>query len=403
MRSAVRSIIVSLVIMVGATIVPGVTSADLVDQRRLFELGGYLGAFFPSSTHELYERGTTHEQFDDAVIDLGLRVSYLHFFFLGIEAELGMMPTGTSSVGGAEGEREEGAAFVYTARAHAILQYPVAEGLAPFAVMGGGLLGVASSFARVGADVDPVFHWGLGGKYYVNRSLAARAEFRHTIGAGLGFGNADHFEFLLGAAWVIGWRSDTDGDGVFDGDDRCPRVKSDRRDGCPAADRDGDGVDDEHDKCPAERGLDSDGCPPEEEDVDGDGIAVPADKCPRKAETVNGFDDDDGCPDELPDPVQEFNAAVQGVVTFRSGKAAVSKESFELLDRAAAVLKKYPKLNLAVRGSHRQRRASRAQCGAIPSASKGRDRVSDRGRHRRRALHGGRSRARRAHRRQQDA
>ncbi len=42
------------------------------------------------------------------------------------------------------------------------------------------------------------------------------------------------------------------------------------------------------------------GCPPPK-DPDGDGFIGDADACPLKAETVNGFEDQDGCPDELPD------------------------------------------------------------------------------------------------------
>lgn len=66
---------------------------------------------------------------------------------------------------------------------------------------------------------------------------------------------------------------DTDGDGI-----------TDDRDGCPAHAEDVDGYSDE------------DGCP--DPDDDADGFADDADRCPHAAETRNGFDDEDGCPDE---------------------------------------------------------------------------------------------------------
>jgi outer membrane protein OmpA-like peptidoglycan-associated protein len=44
---------------------------------------------------------------------------------------------------------------------------------------------------------------------------------------------------------------------------------------------------------------DEDGCP--EPDNDADGIPDAADRCPDAAETVNGWKDDDGCPDEHQD------------------------------------------------------------------------------------------------------
>ena len=65
---------------------------------------------------------------------------------------------------------------------------------------------------------------------------------------------------------------DQDGDGIPDDVDRCPRVPEDR-----------DGYQDE------------DGCP--DDDNDADGIADKIDKCPNEPEDRDGFEDADGCPD----------------------------------------------------------------------------------------------------------
>ncbi|HEY0731601.1 MAG TPA: C1 family peptidase, partial [Chitinophagaceae bacterium] len=51
---------------------------------------------------------------------------------------------------------------------------------------------------------------------------------------------------------------------------------------------------------------DTDGCPdtapaPSPTDTDGDGIADGADACPTQKETFNGYQDADGCPDTVPD------------------------------------------------------------------------------------------------------
>ncbi len=66
------------------------------------------------------------------------------------------------------------------------------------------------------------------------------------------------------------------------------------------ADRDGDGIVDKRDTCPGEaetkNGVeDGDGCP--EKDLDGDGLLGNADLCPKDAEDKDGVKDDDGCPD----------------------------------------------------------------------------------------------------------
>jgi len=63
-------------------------------------------------------------------------------------------------------------------------------------------------------------------------------------------------------------------------------------------DADHDGVPDELDLCPEDPGPgDPDGCPP---DSDHDGIPDYRDKCPTQPETLNGYQDDDGCPDTVP-------------------------------------------------------------------------------------------------------
>lgn len=65
-------------------------------------------------------------------------------------------------------------------------------------------------------------------------------------------------------------------------------------------DKDGDGIPDDRDECPemaeSDNGIDdSDGCP--ESDQDRDGLYGSADKCPSEPEDFDGDRDDDGCPD----------------------------------------------------------------------------------------------------------
>lgn len=67
-----------------------------------------------------------------------------------------------------------------------------------------------------------------------------------------------------------------------------------------SADKDGDGIADRHDMCPNEPedldGFeDDDGCP--ELDNDGDGILDGPDECPDEPEDFDGFEDEDGCAD----------------------------------------------------------------------------------------------------------
>ncbi|WP_242393850.1 OmpA family protein [Anaeromyxobacter oryzisoli] len=91
-------------------------------------------------------------------------------------------------------------------------------------------------------------------------------------------------------------KTDRDGDGVPDLDDRCPDVPGKPEfQGCP--DTDGDGTPDADDACPKDPGpKETQGCPVVK-DSDGDGIPDDIDRCPRDPEDKDGFQDEDGCPD----------------------------------------------------------------------------------------------------------
>ena len=99
-------------------------------------------------------------------------------------------------------------------------------------------------------------------------------------------------------------KTDRDGDGIKDDVDQCPDEPEDvdgfqDQDGCPDPDNDGDQILDKDDKCPNEPGPRSNqGCPVK--DRDGDGIPDDVDKCPDIPEDIDGFEDEDGCPEGGP-------------------------------------------------------------------------------------------------------
>lgn len=101
------------------------------------------------------------------------------------------------------------------------------------------------------------------------------------------------------------------------------------------ADDDADGVRGDEDRCPTQAEdvdgfADDDGCP--DLDDDSDGYPDDDDVCPRLPETRNGFDDEDGCPDEAPPPTEErviLRHGAEGTplphfVYFRVGSSRVS-------------------------------------------------------------------------------
>jgi len=100
---------------------------------------------------------------------------------------------------------------------------------------------------------------------------------------------------------------DTDGDGVNDRFDGCPKEAEDRDgfeddDGCAEGDDDRDGIPDTVDECrlvaESKNGFeDEDGCPDVGPDSDGDTIGDFFDACPREPENLDGVRDWDGCPE----------------------------------------------------------------------------------------------------------
>lgn len=124
----------------------------------------------------------------------------------------------------------------------------------------------ASSFS---SQVDEHWlEWRLGARMRVD-------DFQIHVAGGSGLPpqgvGTPLFRLLGGFAWAP-LHADTDGDGVEDSADACPSEAEDM-----------DGWEDE------------DGCP--EEDNDGDGLDDGDDPCPDEAEDMDGFEDEDGCPD----------------------------------------------------------------------------------------------------------
>ncbi len=147
---------------------------------------------------------------------------------------------------------------------------------------------------------------------------------------------------------------DTDGDGIMDEFDECPREPEDYDgfqdgDGCPDADNDGDGILDIDDDCPLQAEdmdgwEDEDGCP--DPDNDGDGILDVNDKCANNAETFNNFEDDDGCPD---DAAPEIPIFVNFIFEFGTDRI-VGADHVPILDYIAQVMRENPDMRLEITG-----------------------------------------------------
>jgi len=347
-------------------------------EAGLLELGVFAGAIWVSHNHNLRDVAVTHVTIQRPTLELGLRAGYFPLAYLGGELEAAVGPIG-------KGKDER--LTLWGARGQLVAQLPGYR-VTPFLLVGIGRLGVFSNELK--DDGDPTWHMGGGVKLALTETLGLRVDYRdHLMTQNPDTRSSDHAksvspEVLLGLTLTLGRTppavkaaapgdrdrdgfadpddkcpdekgvapdgcpvKDSDLDGFLDPEDKCPKEKGIAPDGCPARDSDGDGFLDSKDKCPDQIGVAPDGCPVK--DSDGDGILDPDDKCPKDAETKNNFEDDDGCPDKLPDAVQKFSGVIQGI-EFDTAKATIRKKSFPTLDEAVKVLKDYPKLRIQISG-----------------------------------------------------
>ena len=164
---------------------------------------------------------------------------------------------------------------------------------------------------------------------------------------------------------------DTDGDGIPDDSDKCPRSKGPIENlGCPYADTDKDGVPDVDDKCPSVPGDPAlGGCP----DTDKDGVRDIDDQCPA----VKGDPRLGGCPDTDKDGIRDVDdkcplvpgeAALGGCPAYKQvalkddrieikekifffhDSAKIEDRSSSLIGEIAQLLKDQPTLRIRIEG-----------------------------------------------------
>jgi len=372
--------------------------------RMSFELGIYGGIFKASSEHEFYRPNinnppTYGHQALKLGGDIGIRAGFYPLSFLGIELEGGVMPT--KVVDGSK-------ATLYTFRPVLLAQLPYR--IAPFVRANFGMIGISSP--TLGKDTDPTIGVGGGVKFYINKWLLLRLDIVDNIATRFQVGNkrSNNLEVLLGIGFRFGGKKDeparplidTDQDGLYDpgqvgvappDEDACPTQPGPRENrGCPLIDSDGDGLFDPGqvgvppenvDACPQEPGpRENQGCPlidtdkdglfdpgqpvpateidacPKEPgprelqgcpDRDGDKIIDNLDKCPDQPETVNQYEDADGCPDELPQAVKKISGVIEGIY-FDVDKDTIKPRSKVVLDKAVKVLKEFPSTRWNIQG-----------------------------------------------------
>ncbi len=291
---------------------PSTTSSDLgssteiapvddapLERKRTIDLGGFLGLHYFGDDIELGNSWAS-EQIPGTSFVLGGRLGVTLVPDLmpnssvdpafGLEGELALAlgSTGESMDGG----RDRYFAPVFGWRAHAIARIRTTGHVHPHFVIGAGGETVVSSSPFMGDDTDAAFYFGPGLSWHQQEGALFGGNVRIDLRWGVTAGRAEYrvstFELHVGLerSFDFGGGSvetikippppppvDTDGDGIFDDDDACIQ-----------------------DPETVNGFEDADGCP-DTLDRDGDGILDAEDACPDAPELINDIDDEDGCPE----------------------------------------------------------------------------------------------------------
>lgn len=292
----------------------------------------------------------------------------------------------------------------WTARADLLYHLRPEENLVPYLAVGVGEIYMDTGAA---VDVDPLFNYGVGVKYFLTDWLAlrldARHAFRHQMQDKLKASGEYYNNFLFtgGLSFQLGGKQedtvapiytaepkvipalDSDADGVIDRLDRCAGTAAGiavDADGCPL-DSDGDGVVDAADQCPATPAgteVNLQGCEPIVAvpvlvDTDADGVADADDKCPDTPSMVavdelgcpldtdsdGVIDSIDSCPEtEVGQPVTADGCAVvtppedelKLEIIFASNSSAIAPQYMDQLQAAADFIKSHPGIKFVVEG-----------------------------------------------------
>jgi outer membrane protein OmpA-like peptidoglycan-associated protein len=264
---------------------------------------------------------------DDLALSNGLEVSYIRnfspYFNLALPLKIGL-----ANVEGFTNKRT-----IYSVDAVLQAQYYKPEAfLVPYVFAGGGVASEELENASVQFPLGLGLNLRVGPNSFINLQGEYRVsmeEDRSNLQYGIGY------VFRVGPQVKDPSKMDSDGDGISDLEDKCPKERgpasllgcpdsdgdtvADMIDACPdepgppatlgCPDKDEDGTPDKDDKCPDEAGdKENDGCP--DTDADDDGVEDDQDACPDEAGPASLMgcpdrdedgtpDKDDNCPDEF--------------------------------------------------------------------------------------------------------
>jgi OmpA-OmpF porin, OOP family len=294
---------------------------------RIFSQKSALGYIDGSPAHPMLENGVT----------LGARIArQFGLPWLFPEFEVAFCPTKTTTPMNAI------PADIYWIDPRVQLRFELMPGrrLQPFVIVGGGApIAISSARLTLNSGVIGEGYAGGGIRFDTTKGFTVRFDARVAIIPG-------ENPPLIGAEVEVGIGIE------FQIGRKKPKVAETVIDAKVEPDRDGDGIPDSRDKCPdrpedMDGFEDEDGCP--DIDNDGDHVLDIADKCPLQPETINGFEDDDGCPDTVPPDVETLKGTIEGLI-YAEGETAVRDSAHPSIQKIAKVMADHPSIKVVLVG-----------------------------------------------------
>jgi len=342
------------------------------------EIGGTAGLHVFSDTNALGVNVGPEADSQKNSSLFALRIAAYFGNMIGVELEGGFIPSEPRSI--------TADVVNITYRAHLIAQFRAANPkseLIPFVLVGGGAMDIqdTTNALAIKKDRDGMVYVGAGLKYRAQSNWGLRFDARAIVvpssepdaeGSRTG-GQTLDFEFLLGVYREFG--RPTSGGKAVVVEDKKPVADEDpdkdtivgAADTCPNEAEDMDGF------------KDDDGCP--DLDNDEDGVNDDKDQCKGEAEDKDSFKDDDGCPeldndedgvpdsvdkcpepetkngfqddDGCPDEIPVEVAKFTGAiqgVVFKPASVELAPASNKVLDQAFAVLDQFKMVKLEIGG-----------------------------------------------------
>lgn len=224
--------------------------------------------------------------------------------------------------------------------------------LAPFGLAteipllrGRGITAVGMLHGAVGLDKLPAQPRDIPAELLLGLRWYSSTGLTFTVGGGGGCGcslQAPSLRFFSSIVWVPAKTAEWEALEKFKKPPEPPPP--------PPPDTDGDGVTDDLDVCPKEPGLaDRGGCPIR--DADGDGVEDSIDRCPSVAAGPGGKN---GCPMAS---IQGNKIVILEPVNFATDQDVILSESFPVLEEVSQVLKTHPELQRVLIEGHTDSRA----------------------------------------------